>query len=203
MTRICLEGEYIIKAPRDRVYEIIRDFENVPENSPLVAEAARVASRDGNHLIVGVLAWKSRCFSAARLRGFAWRPPSAQRRKELRHGSDIGRVLFPIEGHQFHFLESDDYEIEPEKEEKRHHMSVAARKGAIFAARVRRGSGCVMSHGVECAGAGSGAGVRAGRGWQPGRERWRQDEGVDTVQPPRGPGRCRESGKRSSGRADG
>lgn len=54
MKQIRLEGAYIIKAPREKVYEIMTDFENVPKHFPSVAKSARVLKRDGNNLIVEV-----------------------------------------------------------------------------------------------------------------------------------------------------
>jgi carbon monoxide dehydrogenase subunit G len=49
---IRLERYYIIKAPREAVYGIITDFENVPKYFPSVAKSARFLSRDGNNFVV-------------------------------------------------------------------------------------------------------------------------------------------------------
>jgi carbon monoxide dehydrogenase subunit G len=49
-----LEGEYVIRAPRDRVYAIITDFENTPKHFPAVAKSAHLVQRDGNNLVVDV-----------------------------------------------------------------------------------------------------------------------------------------------------
>jgi len=49
---IHLESYYTIKAPREAVYGIITDFENVPKYFPSVAKSARLISRDGNNFVV-------------------------------------------------------------------------------------------------------------------------------------------------------
>ena len=54
MKQIHLEGAYIIKAPRERVYEVITDFENAPKYFPAVAKSARVVKREGDGLVVEV-----------------------------------------------------------------------------------------------------------------------------------------------------
>ena len=47
-----LESNYTIKAPRQEIYKIITDFENMPEFFPLVAKSAKYISRDGNDFVV-------------------------------------------------------------------------------------------------------------------------------------------------------
>lgn len=47
-----LESFYTIKAPREAVYNIITDFENIPKYFPSVAKSARFIKRDGNNFIV-------------------------------------------------------------------------------------------------------------------------------------------------------
>lgn len=54
MKQIHLKGAYIIKASREKVYEVITDFENAPKYFPAVAKSARVVKRDGNDLVVEV-----------------------------------------------------------------------------------------------------------------------------------------------------
>ena len=54
MKRIHLEGEYVIKAPPEKVYEVTTDFEKAPQYFPSVAKSARVVYRDGNDLVVEV-----------------------------------------------------------------------------------------------------------------------------------------------------
>jgi len=54
MKRIQLRGTYTIKAPREKVYGVITDFENAPRYFPSVAKSARVVKRDGNDLRVEV-----------------------------------------------------------------------------------------------------------------------------------------------------
>jgi hypothetical protein len=48
---IHLEGYYVIKAPREAIYNVITDFENAPKYFPRVAKSAKCISRDGNNFI--------------------------------------------------------------------------------------------------------------------------------------------------------
>jgi len=50
MNQIHLTGNWIIKAPRKKVYEIVSDFEKMPENFPKVAHELKIVKRDGNLL---------------------------------------------------------------------------------------------------------------------------------------------------------
>lgn len=52
MKKIHLKGSWIIKAPREEVYKIMTDFENMPRYFPKVAESLRIVKRDGNNLII-------------------------------------------------------------------------------------------------------------------------------------------------------
>ena len=52
MHEIKLKGSWIIKAPREEVYKIITDFENMPKYFPKVAESLQIVSRNGNHLSI-------------------------------------------------------------------------------------------------------------------------------------------------------
>ena len=52
MKHINLKGEWIIKAPRDKVYEIVSDFEKMPERFPKVAESLKIVERNGNMLTI-------------------------------------------------------------------------------------------------------------------------------------------------------
>ena len=52
MKKILLKGSWIIKAPREKVYNIITDFENMPKYFPKVAESLRIVSREGNNLTI-------------------------------------------------------------------------------------------------------------------------------------------------------
>jgi carbon monoxide dehydrogenase subunit G len=52
MKKIHLKGSWIIKAPRDEVYKIMTDFENVPRNFPAVAQSLRIVGRQGNNLTI-------------------------------------------------------------------------------------------------------------------------------------------------------
>lgn len=46
-----LECEVVIKAPREKIYEIMTDFENLPKYFPAVAKSAKIVSRDGNNFV--------------------------------------------------------------------------------------------------------------------------------------------------------
>lgn len=50
MKRIFLKNSWIIKAPKDEVYRIMSDFENMPKYFPAVAQSIQVLKRDGNNL---------------------------------------------------------------------------------------------------------------------------------------------------------
>ena len=50
MKNIHLQGSWIVKAPRDKVYGVMSDFENFPKYFPAVAESINVIKRDGNNL---------------------------------------------------------------------------------------------------------------------------------------------------------
>jgi len=52
--RVHLAGSYIIRAPRQKVYEILTDLESAPKYFPRVAKSARVVNRDGNDLVAQV-----------------------------------------------------------------------------------------------------------------------------------------------------
>lgn len=52
MKKISLEGSWVIKAPREKVYEIISDFENMPKYFPKVVKAVRIVNRVGNNLTI-------------------------------------------------------------------------------------------------------------------------------------------------------
>lgn len=54
MKKVHLAGSYVIRAPRQKVYEILTDFESAPKHFPRVAKSVRVVSRDGNDLVVQV-----------------------------------------------------------------------------------------------------------------------------------------------------
>ncbi len=50
MKHINLKGSWVIKAPIDKVFKIISDFENMPNNFPTVAESLVITKKDGNKL---------------------------------------------------------------------------------------------------------------------------------------------------------
>jgi len=52
MKRIHLKGSWIIKAPREDIYKIMTDFENMPRNFPAVAQSLRIIRRQGNNLTI-------------------------------------------------------------------------------------------------------------------------------------------------------
>ena len=49
MKNIHLEGSWVIKAPKEEIYKIISDFENLPKYFPSVAESVRITEKQGNH----------------------------------------------------------------------------------------------------------------------------------------------------------
>lgn len=52
MKPIILSGTWVVKAPLQRVYEIVTDFENAPKYFPLVAHSLKIISKNGNHLTI-------------------------------------------------------------------------------------------------------------------------------------------------------
>ena len=52
MKRINLQASWVIKAPRDSIYKIVSDFENMPKNFPEVAHSVKIVRRDGNKLLI-------------------------------------------------------------------------------------------------------------------------------------------------------
>ncbi len=52
MKTIHLKSSWIIKAPRDSLYAIVTDFENMPKNFPAVAHSMKIVSKDGDRLLI-------------------------------------------------------------------------------------------------------------------------------------------------------
>jgi len=52
MKTIDLKATWIIKAPRNSIYNIVSDFENMPKNFPSVAHSMKIVSKDGNNLVI-------------------------------------------------------------------------------------------------------------------------------------------------------
>lgn len=52
MKKIFLKGSWIIKAPREKVYKIMSDFENMPKYFPAVADSIRIIKREGDNLSI-------------------------------------------------------------------------------------------------------------------------------------------------------
>ncbi len=52
MKKMHLKGSWIIKAPREEIYKIMSDFENMPKYFPAVAEQLEITERDGNNLVI-------------------------------------------------------------------------------------------------------------------------------------------------------
>ena len=52
MKKILLKKSWIIKAPREEVYKIMSDFENMPKYFPKVAESLRILKKDGDNLTI-------------------------------------------------------------------------------------------------------------------------------------------------------
>jgi carbon monoxide dehydrogenase subunit G len=49
MKHIHLKGSWVINAPKEEIYKIISDFENMPKYFPSVAESVRIVEKQGNH----------------------------------------------------------------------------------------------------------------------------------------------------------
>lgn len=52
MKTIHLKASWTIAVPRESIYKIVTDFENMPKNFPAVAHSMKIASRAGNNLII-------------------------------------------------------------------------------------------------------------------------------------------------------
>ena len=52
MKKILLKKSWVINAPREEVYKIMSDFENMPKYFPEVAESLQILKRDGNNLTI-------------------------------------------------------------------------------------------------------------------------------------------------------
>lgn len=50
MNRLKLKGSWFVKAPQEKIYEIITDFEAMPVNFPGVAKSMKILKQDGNKL---------------------------------------------------------------------------------------------------------------------------------------------------------
>ncbi len=49
MKRLHLEGSWIIKAPKEKIYPIVSDFENMPKYFPTIAESVHITEKQGSH----------------------------------------------------------------------------------------------------------------------------------------------------------
>ncbi len=49
MKHLHLQGSWFIKAPKEEIYKIISDFENMPKNFPSVAESVQITEKLGNY----------------------------------------------------------------------------------------------------------------------------------------------------------
>jgi uncharacterized membrane protein len=49
MKRLHLKGSWVIKAPKEEIYKIISDFENMPKYFPSIAESVHITEKQGNH----------------------------------------------------------------------------------------------------------------------------------------------------------
>ncbi|MFA5986522.1 MAG: SRPBCC family protein [Parcubacteria group bacterium] len=52
MKKILLQKSWVINAPREEVYKIMSDFENMPKYFPKVAQSLHILKRDGNNLTI-------------------------------------------------------------------------------------------------------------------------------------------------------
>ena len=50
MKEITLHGNWLVKAPLEQVFNIMTDFENLPEYFPKVAESVHITRQEGNYL---------------------------------------------------------------------------------------------------------------------------------------------------------
>jgi carbon monoxide dehydrogenase subunit G len=50
MKEITLRKQWVIKAPIDKVFQIMTDFEHLPKYFPKVAESVQINKREGNYL---------------------------------------------------------------------------------------------------------------------------------------------------------
>lgn len=50
MKEITLHNQWVIKAPAEKIYKIISDFENMPKFFPKVAESVKINKQDGDNL---------------------------------------------------------------------------------------------------------------------------------------------------------
>lgn len=49
MKHLRLKGSWLIKAPREEIYKIVSDFENMPKHFPTIAESVRIIEKQGDH----------------------------------------------------------------------------------------------------------------------------------------------------------
>ncbi len=52
MKTVTLRGRYLIKAPKEKVYEVISDFEQSVKLFPEVAKSIKIIERNGNNLMI-------------------------------------------------------------------------------------------------------------------------------------------------------
>jgi hypothetical protein len=50
MNEITLRKQWVVKAPVDKVFQIMTDFEHLPKYFPKVAESVQINKREGNYL---------------------------------------------------------------------------------------------------------------------------------------------------------
>ena len=56
MSRLVLEGNWFINAPREKIYAIMSDFESMPKHFPSVAKSVKILSQEGNKLEIEAVA---------------------------------------------------------------------------------------------------------------------------------------------------
>lgn len=49
MKRLNLKGSWIIKAPKEKIYPIVSDFESMPKYFPTIAESVSIIEKQGNN----------------------------------------------------------------------------------------------------------------------------------------------------------
>ncbi len=100
MKHIHLEDSWIIKAPIDKVFNIVTDFENMPKYFPKVAESVTITKREGNNLEI-----------EAQVKSFGTTFPVQMKTTILPHRgfiSDNQSSKFGTSGHEELFLEDSN-----------------------------------------------------------------------------------------------
>lgn len=99
MKEVALHATWLIKAPPKDVFDVMTDFEKIPDHFPKVAESVRITKREGNDLEMDVT-----------IRSFGRRFPVKMRTKILPgkgYISDNESPQFGTSGHEELLLSQD------------------------------------------------------------------------------------------------